>query len=784
MSLNDNLVEKLIANYWTQQSLVQHSNNHIHSLELEQTVYNYETNDEFESLNAYLPMQNGPLSLCKPLGIELLVEHYSHKDWDILEWSQDAQRTLPALLGSMPQILDDDIQQNIDLLLGPPTVESLRYVVEVGVYLSSNNFDTDNFITWMLRIVPWTVLKPVLWTSISTIQAFAESVVRIATSMEKVRVVTDLLQNPCLTRLLKSSGEILLRGVETSNAELIRLLLHAGARTDPAGDHQAPLVAAKTLEVARMLVEAGADVNKAGGDREKAPSTALCQAVRKHDVKLARYLISAGADVNLVPFYESPLEMAAHGKQRELLELLLEHGAHVNRQGALLRAVMSGNLDFVRLLVEAGADVDVPAHNIHDKDTRDEYTGEVTALQAAVVQGHLEMVTFLLNQRANINAPGRFHDGFPKTVLTTAVEENHLKMVELLLNRGADVNMPSFSYYGCTAFETAKSRPASSEIVDILIARGAHDVALLSDPHRKIELSEAAYKGDFDRVKFLVNLGVQIDMQMIKLDYELRGRTVFGWVLANDDKAVNVELFRFLLDKIKDVNAQNEAPDLTPLLIDAAETGNIEVVEVLIDAGADINVSTDDCTSLISAAAHGNGKMVRFLLRKGANINATVERPRWAKTALQASLDRRDLETSYFLLANGAKTNAQLGFRGSGELTSAARTGSIRLVRELLDRGAEIDPAPPYGGQTALQAAARLDPANIAMVQLLLERGADVNAPGHRTALQEAVYHGISSSLFFSLKLAPMSTHKLSTSFIVLSNILGQLLKQQLIMAA
>lgn len=750
MTVNDTLVENLVANYWPQPSLPHYSNGYLLSAGSDPTINDSDTDDGFESLNAYLPMQNSQLPLCKPLGLELFGDRHS----DILRWSQKANMVLPALLANMPRIEGDDLQTSIDLLLGPPTVESVRHMVEIGVYLSSNRMGTmdmedSDFITWMLRIVPWAVLRPILSAQVSTIQAFAAEVLRVATEIENVRVVSDLLKNPSLTTLVRSSGELLVRAVRTSNAELVRVFLYAGVRADLEWNYTlrfryVPLLKAMTEEIARILIEPGADVNALGLVHASSlvPVSALVGAVKRGDVGLARYLISAGAHVNLSS-HPTPLICAACGDQIELLQLLLEKGAHVNhvsyftpvynpeRRGladALQWAAISGNLDFVRLLVEAGADVNAPAYGTYGK----------TALQAASFRGHLEMVTFLLDSGANINAPGNHDDRFPHTVLTSAVERNHLELVELLLNAGADVNMPSFGYYGCTALEAAQSRPASLEIVHLLIAKGAHDAALLLGPHRKIELWEAVRKGDFSRVQFLINLGVQIDMQID--DY----KTILHWALAYDTK-VNVELFRLLVDNVENVNARNGDPDSTPILHKAICFRNMDVVKTLIDAGADINVFwSRNGTPLMAAASSGDCEMVRFFLSKRADVNAIVE-GKFATTALQASLWGGHLDVFYLLLVHGAIRNAPISLHGSSELAYAARMGNIQVLRDLLDHGAEVNSTPGSSGFTALQAAAGLDPPNVAMVQLLLEWGADVNMPhaGYEpTALQLATAGG------------------------------------------
>lgn len=79
LTVNDTLVEKLVANYWTQPSPLQPSDRYIYSFESDSTIYP-DTNDGFESL-----------AVCKPLGIELLNNWNSSKDWGILEWFQKEQ---------------------------------------------------------------------------------------------------------------------------------------------------------------------------------------------------------------------------------------------------------------------------------------------------------------------------------------------------------------------------------------------------------------------------------------------------------------------------------------------------------------------------------------------------------------------------------------------------------------------------------------------------------------------------------------------------------------------
>jgi ankyrin repeat protein len=67
-----------------------------------------------------------------------------------------------------------------------------------------------------------------------------------------------------------------------------------------------------------------------------------------------------------------------------------------------------------------------------------------------------------------------------------------------------------------------------------------------------------------------------------------------------------------------------------------AHDGHVEIVEMLIDAGADINVldALDGCTPLATAAAAGHEEVVRLLLARGAD--ATLGDGPWAVPAIGA----------------------------------------------------------------------------------------------------------------------------------------------------
>jgi ankyrin repeat protein len=727
--------------------------------------------------------------LYKGFGTDILYDSsaYPYRDWNTDEHLVKTKTELPKFLANMPQRKEGDLKANIDLLLGPPTIEAARYFVEIGVYLSSNNLDSQHdLISWIIQNIPWSILGPLLSSKLPTIQAFTEKVLHTAVKIGDISVAKNLLETPMLRAHVQSSEYTLWAAVLSSNAEIVSLVLKAGANPNKPyvdfGDTSLPLHEARTVDIAQMLVEAHADVNAISIHSPGAwKGSALVGAVARGDVAVARYLISIGAGVNMVGENETggrvsriytPLALAANGDQVELVQLLLEEGANVNAVSwtnprtyftwteseqdraatALQIAAALGHLEVARVLLEAGADINIPACGPNGQ----------TALQAATATGNIEIVELLLANGADVNARSNNNIQFPKTALLTAVEMNNVGLVEVLLAAGADVNTPAFGYFGSTVLEAAKAQANCTRVVEILQEAGAREAQSANDCLRRIQLRDAVWKGDLRRVTDLIQIGIRIDMEIIESENpSLTDKgTILHWALHfGYHENVNVELFRLLVSNIEDVNAQKENLDLEPILHQAIRIRNIQLVEILIEAGADINAKHPQyATPLIMAAYLKDIDIVLFLLNKEADIDAVVEEtPKFSRppgaTALQASLasmlGRNDgFQTFHLLLHHGAATNIPITApRGSTELVYAVRTGNMKIVQCLLTRGADVNapPAESYG-RTALQAAAELRPANLDLVRLLLENGADVNGPTAKfngiTALQAAAAQG------------------------------------------
>ena len=171
-------------------------------------------------------------------------------------------------------------------------------------------------------------------------------------------------------------------------------------------------------------------------------------------------------------------------------------------------------------------------------------------------------------------------------------------------------------------------------------------------------------------------------------------------------------------------------------LITAANSMRNDVVSLLLDRGADVNmVDSYSGTALAVAVMQGNKDIVRLLLDRGADVNIVGGK---VGTALAAAAIKGNKDTLKLLLDRGADVNIVVDSQYGTALAAAAFEGNKSSVRLLLDRGADVN---IVGGEygTALTAAAL--EGNKDTVRLLLDQGADVNIVGgeYGTALAAAV---------------------------------------------
>jgi cytochrome c len=155
-------------------------------------------------------------------------------------------------------------------------------------------------------------------------------------------------------------------------------------------------------------------------------------------------------------------------------------------------------------------------------------------------------------------------------------------------------------------------------------------------------------------------------------------------------------------------------------LIEAAESGDVELVRQLIDGGADLNEQGQYGTALHRALARRHVDVVALLVARGADVDVTNQ---LLGTPLHVAAGTGNEAMVLLLLEHGASVTVARGAEGYAPLHVAAEAGRAAVVRVLLDRGANVN-ALSHGsvGASALHLAELRGRTEVA--QMLREDGA------------------------------------------------------------
>jgi len=410
---------------------------------------------------------------------------------------------------------------------------------------------------------------------------------------KQVSVCTEkMLQyaDPSIRYEMKYGQTVLHLAVTLPSTKIVNMLINTkgvdlNAQTDKKNTPLLTALIMKQTQHALALIDAGADVKIANTQG----NTPLHIAVKINSVDCVRALILKYADTQAKNSAgETPLSLAHRpGINKEILYFLENtERAWVEGDG---KKMISGGEDVAKDLIDADEGSSSSSEGEEEEDVE-------TALMNAAKEGDAGTFRKVYEERGSSLADINFRvDEW--TVLHAAATAGSAPLVKFILGiKGVDANAAGKG--GKTPL-TCAIENKHQDCAKLLLEEGNADLNACGDGGSWNPLLSASYKCDVESLKFLIENGKgKVNVEMV--NKEAKGYHAIHFAAGSKDNAV--ELLTLLLDAGADINALNDNGQ-TALHI-AVFWNNVDAVKLLLDRGADKTIKNKSGRTAADLAIH------------------------------------------------------------------------------------------------------------------------------------------------------------------------------------
>lgn len=410
--------------------------------------------------------------------------------------------------------------------------------------------------------------------------------------------------------------------------KMIETKLAASLGASTKGEAVAAAIRERDLAKVRRLLDDSPELLCAGDERSNQP---IHWAVMTRQIDVIDELLRRGADIDARRFDGArPIQLingdyhyrgwrdVPEGTTTTSAEVL----AHLRTCGAfcdISTAAHSGDLERVRELLDQDPSL---ANRVSEYVTY--YLGSGAPLRNAAAKGHLEIVKLLLERGADPNLP---EEGIAPRghALYSAVYNGHYEVAKLLLEKGAEPNAPVESSADPLSIAI---RNDAAKTIDLLCSYGASRSVEILAYYGDVRTAAAVFAANAalaDDPDALANAASEGQDAFVRLMLRIQPNLAMRVGVAAKTRELTEFLFRHGMNP-----SHADWLGITPLHR-FARKGDLENAKLFLEHGADLHARDEDIcsTPLGWAAKFGKAAMVEFFLNHGAKPSLPDDPP-WA----------------------------------------------------------------------------------------------------------------------------------------------------------